>query len=239
MLDFSMSHGFSRPKLTIPSTIKPRRIICLTIKNLRNFIEQFSNSALKLFFVFVALGTAVLTYDLVFFNNLDYLPALHQGLFMAVSAITTTGFSIVNIHTWASVTILFLAMLVFIGGASGSTAGGIKLHRVILAIPDDWCAIGARIELAVPGRTNVQFVHVLDRTRVVARIWERGAGRTLASGSSASAIARVVTALGLCDSPIEVGMEGGTLTVEVDASGRCTIDGPIVAIARVELDRGW
>ncbi len=112
-------------------------------------------------------------------------------------------------------------------------------HRVILAIPDDWCAIGARIELAVPGRTNVQFVHVLDRTRVVARIWERGAGRTLASGSSASAIARVVTALGLCDSPIEVGMEGGTLTVEVDASGRCTIDGPIVAIARVELDRGW
>jgi len=94
----------------------------------------FGDEQIKLFFVFVALGTAVLTYDLVFFNNLDYLPTLHQGLFMAVSAITTTGFSIVNIHTWASVTILFLAMLVFIGGASGSTAGGIKLHRVILAI---------------------------------------------------------------------------------------------------------
>ena len=80
------------------------------------------------------MGTAVLAYDLVFFNNLDFLPALHQGLFMTVSAVTTTGFSIANIQTWASVTILFLAMLVFIGGASGSTAGGIKLHRVMIAI---------------------------------------------------------------------------------------------------------
>jgi Trk-type K+ transport system membrane component len=53
---------------------------------------------------------------------------------MTVSAITTTGFSIANIQTWASVTILFLAMLVFIGGASGSTSGGIKLHRVMLAV---------------------------------------------------------------------------------------------------------
>ena len=94
----------------------------------------FGDEQIKLFFIFIAMGTAVLTYELVFFNNLDYLPALHQGLFMTVSAVTTTGFSIVNIHTWASVTILFLAMLVFIGGASGSTAGGIKLHRIILAI---------------------------------------------------------------------------------------------------------
>ncbi|MHB8164448.1 MAG: TrkH family potassium uptake protein [Methanoregula sp.] len=94
----------------------------------------FGDEQVKLFFVFVALGTAVLTYDLVFFNNLDYLSALHQGLFMTISAVTTTGFSIANLHTWASVTLLFLAMLVFIGGASGSTAGGIKVHRVMLAV---------------------------------------------------------------------------------------------------------
>jgi trk system potassium uptake protein TrkH len=94
----------------------------------------FGDEQVKLFFVFIAMGTAVLAYDLVFFNNLDFLPALHQGLFMTVSAVTTTGFSIANIQTWASVTILFLAMLVFIGGASGSTAGGIKLHRVMIAI---------------------------------------------------------------------------------------------------------
>ncbi|MEI8332085.1 MAG: potassium transporter TrkG, partial [Methanomicrobiales archaeon] len=96
--------------------------------------SPFGDDQIKLFSIFIAMGTAVLTYDLVFFNNLDYLLALHQGLFMTISAVTTTGFAIVNIHTWASVTILFLAMLVFIGGASGSIAGGIKLHRIILAI---------------------------------------------------------------------------------------------------------
>ncbi len=52
---------------------------------------------------------------------------------MTVSALTTTGFQNANIHTWASVTMLFLTMLTFIGGAFGSTAGGIKLHRVTLA----------------------------------------------------------------------------------------------------------
>ena len=60
--------------------------------------------------------------------------AIEQGLFMAVSAITTTGFQTVNPHGWASVTILFLTMLVFVGGASGSTAGGIKLNRIALAV---------------------------------------------------------------------------------------------------------
>ena len=52
---------------------------------------------------------------------------------MTVSAITTTGFPIASPHSWASVTILFLAMLAFIGGA-GSTAGGIKFNRVMLAV---------------------------------------------------------------------------------------------------------
>jgi len=94
----------------------------------------FGDEQVKLFFLFIAIGVAVLTYDLVFFNNLDFVPALYQGLFMAVSVLTTTGFAIANVHTWASVTVLFLAMLVFIGGASGSTAGGIKSYRIMLAI---------------------------------------------------------------------------------------------------------
>jgi trk system potassium uptake protein TrkH len=110
----------------------PFKVYYLIAENRR--WSLFGDEQIKLFFVVIGLGTAVLTYDLVFFNNLDYLPALHQGLFMAVSAITTTGFSIANVHMWASVTILFLAMLAFIGGASGSTAGGIKLHRVMLAV---------------------------------------------------------------------------------------------------------
>lgn len=112
-------------------------------------------------------------------------------------------------------------------------------HRVVFGIPEDWQALGQRIEGTVVGRTNVQFVQVVSRGRVRIRIWERGAGHTLASGSSASAVARVVTSLGLCDSPLIVEMEGGELMTEVDPAGGVTIDGTIVAIGRIELDPRW
>ena len=92
----------------------------------------FGDEQVKLFLAVVAIGTAVLTYDLIFFGNTAIVPALEQGLFMAVSALTTTGFQIANIQTWESVTLLFLLMLVFIGGAAGSSSGGIKLKRVVL-----------------------------------------------------------------------------------------------------------
>ncbi|MGB7789068.1 TrkH family potassium uptake protein [Methanoregula sp.] len=109
----------------------PFRLYYLILENRR--WSLFGDEQVKLFFFFLALGTAVLTYDLVFFGNLDLLPALEQGLFMAASALTTTGFQTADFHVWASVTLLFLAMLAFIGGAAGSTAGGIKLDRVAFA----------------------------------------------------------------------------------------------------------
>lgn len=93
----------------------------------------FGDEQVKLFFLFTGIGVAVLTYDLVFFGNLEILAALNQGLFMSVSTLTTTGFQNANLRSWASVTLLFLTLLTFIGGASGSTAGGIKLNRVALA----------------------------------------------------------------------------------------------------------
>jgi len=93
----------------------------------------FGDEQVKLFFLLTAVGVAILSYDFVFFGNMDILTAVKQGLFTTVSALTTTGFQISNPHAWASVTLLFVTMLVFIGGASGSTAGGIKLNRVALA----------------------------------------------------------------------------------------------------------
>jgi trk system potassium uptake protein TrkH len=109
----------------------PFRLYFLILENRR--WSLFGDEQVKLFFIFLAIGTAVLTYDLIFFGDLDFLSALEQGLFMAASALTTTGFQTANFHLWASVTLLFLAMLTFIGGAAGSTAGGIKLDRVAFA----------------------------------------------------------------------------------------------------------
>jgi len=66
-----------------------------------------------------------------------------------------------------------------------------------------------------PNRTNVQFMKVIDRHRIQIEIWERGAGYTLASGSSSSAAAAVAHKLGLCDRSITVQMPGGTIAIEI------------------------
>jgi trk system potassium uptake protein TrkH len=106
----------------------PFKLYYLVLENRR--LSLFGDEQIKLFFAILAIGVAVLTYDLVFFGNLGVVPALQQALFMSVSALTTTGFQTASLHAWAGVTLLFLALIAFIGGAAGSTAGGIKLNRV-------------------------------------------------------------------------------------------------------------
>lgn len=67
-----------------------------------------------------------------------------------------------------------------------------------------------------PNRTNVQLVQVLDRSRIRIEIWERGAGYTLASGSSSSAAAATAHRLGLVDETVTVCMPGGEIQIEID-----------------------
>src|SRR5207302_5751556 len=77
-----------------------------------------------------------------------------------------------------------------------------------------------------PDRTNVQLVEVLDRIRVRIEIWERGAGYTLASGTSASAVAAALMREGLVDSEVTIAMPGGELTVRQTESGSLVQSGP-------------
>jgi diaminopimelate epimerase len=66
-----------------------------------------------------------------------------------------------------------------------------------------------------PRKTNVQFLKVLDRANVQIEIWERGAGYTLASGSSSSASAAVAHKLGLVDKKVTVHCPGGDIQIEI------------------------
>jgi diaminopimelate epimerase len=84
-----------------------------------------------------------------------------------------------------------------------------------------------------PGRTNVQLAHADGRHDVHALVWERGAGETAASGSSAVAVAAVAVALGWCDSPVTVHFPGGDLTVTL-AAGAATLVGPAEEICTGE-----
>ncbi len=110
-------------------------------------------------------------------------------------------------------------------------------HCVVLchqASVDDALELGPQLETdpRFPQRTNVQFMQVLDRNNIAIEIWERGAGYTLASGSSAAVSAAVAKRLGLCDADIAVRMPGGTLGVHVDDRFQVTIIGPVAAVAR-------
>ena len=89
---------------------------------------------------------------------------------------------------------------------------------------------------AFPERTNVQLFEVLDRTRVRVEIWERGAGYTLASGTSASAVAAACMRAGLVDDHVTVQMPGGDLKVRREASGSLVQSGPARRVYRATVD---
>ncbi len=87
--------------------------------------------------------------------------------------------------------------------------------------------LGPLIEMhpRFPNRTNVQLAHVDGAHDVRALVWERGAGETSASGSSAVAVAAAAVANGWCTSPVTVHMPGGDLVVRIE-SGRAILVGP-------------
>jgi len=108
-------------------------------------------------------------------------------------------------------------------------------HCVVLTndpTPETTCQLGPLLETDArfPNRTNVQFMKVLDRHNIQIEIWERGAGYTLASGSSSTASAGVAHKLGLCDSDITVHMPGGTLSIQFTGGFQATMTGPVVKI---------
>jgi len=87
-----------------------------------------------------------------------------------------------------------------------------------------------------PNRTNVQFMKVLDRKNIQIEIWERGAGYTLASGSSSIAAAAVAHKLGLCNSDIAVHMPGGALEIRLSQDFKATMTGEVTRVCDGTID---
>jgi len=88
-----------------------------------------------------------------------------------------------------------------------------------------------------PERTNVQFVKILDRDSIQVEIWERGAGYTLASGTSSTAAASVAYSLGFCDSRINVHMPGGVIVIDIDDQMNATMTGAVRKICEGSISR--
>ena len=131
-------------------------------------------------------------------------------------------------------------------------AGGFRLLRVSMGNPHavaflqdpgdlealDLRDIGPPLEHdpIFPEGTNVEFVHVRDGHAIRMRIWERGAGETLASGSGSCAAAVATVARGLAESPINVHLDGGVVEIAWSGEGGSVyMTGPAEYICEGEL----
>jgi len=91
---------------------------------------------------------------------------------------------------------------------------------------------------AFPNRTNVQFARVLGRDVMEIRIWERGAGYTLASGSSSCGAASAAVRTGRCDAGrVTVRMPGGELSVHVRPDWSLRLEGAVEEVCTGVLNR--
>jgi len=79
-------------------------------------------------------------------------------------------------------------------------------------------------------------MEVMDRSNIRIEIWERGAGYTLASGSSSSASAAVARRLGLCDDHITVHMPGGRIDIKISQNFAVTMSGSVAKVAEGVID---
>jgi diaminopimelate epimerase len=112
-------------------------------------------------------------------------------------------------------------------------------HCVIVwqnPVKEDALEIGPLLEnhLNFPNKINVQLLSIMDRNNIQIEIWERGAGYTLASGSSSCAAASAAYKLGLVDSQIQVHMPGGVIEIEI-ISGQVLMAGGVSSVARGEF----
>jgi diaminopimelate epimerase len=134
-----------------------------------------------------------------------------------------------------------LARLEVAGQTLGVTVLSVGNPHCVVIVDDltkvDFFGLGPRIENhpAFPKRTNVQFAQVLGRNDVQALIWERGAGHTLASGSSSCAVAVACYDKKLVDERVTVHMEGGELTIELDKQLNLVMTGPVEEVCTGNL----
>ena len=88
-----------------------------------------------------------------------------------------------------------------------------------------------------PRHTNVQFAQAIDRHTLRIAIWERGAGYTLASGTSSCAASGASIRTGRCQSPVTVVMPGGSMLVEVAEDWSARLTGTVAPVCEGEISQ--
>jgi diaminopimelate epimerase len=131
-----------------------------------------------------------------------------------------------------------------LGSLSDPVGVNVGNPHAVFFVPDvaaiDLEKLGPRLEHAplFPERTNVEIVQVLSPERLRMRVWERGAGITMACGSGACATLVAAARRGLTGRRAAVILDGGTLTIEWLATNRVLMTGAWAESFRGEIDLG-
>jgi trk system potassium uptake protein TrkH len=142
-------------------------------------MNMLRDPVVRILLLIVLAGSLITSLDLYIFGSLPITTALRQGVFTAVSGLCTCGLQNSNPHYWAAIPIAVVAMLMFIGGAMGSSAGGVKVNRVML----------------VYDGVRWWFRRFFVSSRVLIPL--KSGGRTLSKESSEMAISKNLLVIGM------------------------------------------
>lgn len=99
-----------------------------------SFKKVFKDDELRLYFIFIAIATIVISVSLFFKFSLNTEESFRTGIFQVISVITCTGFTTVDFMQWSQYMWFILLILMFIGGCAGSTSGSMKVVRHLLLL---------------------------------------------------------------------------------------------------------
>jgi len=106
-----------------------------------NFKAIFRNSEFKFMLFLIFIGIIVVFVNLVLIKNYEVEDAIKSSSFQVVSAVTSTGFGNTDINKFDESSKLTLIILMLVGGCAGSTAGGLKIFKVMILVENSWIRI--------------------------------------------------------------------------------------------------
>ncbi|NLO96940.1 MAG: TrkH family potassium uptake protein [Peptococcaceae bacterium] len=121
---------------------------------------SFNDPEFKLYGAIIAFAFCFVTLSLVIQQQMEFFTAVRQSLFQVVAMSTTTGYATVDYNQWPAFAQFVLFVLMFAGGCSRSTAGGIKIVRVLVLFKLAW----TQMKQAIHPRL---VVNILIRDKVV------------------------------------------------------------------------
>lgn len=107
----------------------------------------------KAYFWIIGIATFLITWNLYYTGYFDAATSFRHALFQTVSIASTTGFASSDFNLWPDFSRYVLLLLMFVGGCSGSTAGGMKVSRFVILLKVTW----AELQQDDPSTTGLQY----------------------------------------------------------------------------------